>query len=176
MIDHILVPRKNRWFVTDSRVLHAKAFPAQRPGDGGAWDWGEYTDHEPVELTCREARDWRPSTKRGSAVKRPAWASLRGPTEEAKRRRAEFHRLTDQAIDNAGEEISWGELVAFSHEAGLEALGEAPRPARCPWLVGKEGDVATLDGEIATARDRDRAARSEPRTRRARSLHNHGAS
>ena len=116
MIDHLMILRKNRWFAVDTRVLHARDYPARARrlrGGGQAWCWGEYTDHEPVELTCREARDWRRSEEPSGRAPRPAWASLRGPTEEAKRRRVAFEELTDNAVAQAGDEVSWEELVAI---------------------------------------------------------------
>ena len=65
------------------------------------WPWGDYTDHNPVEICVRQGRMWIPRSKITQPPDKPGVAKLRGNTDEATRLRTVWMQEVDAKLQQA---------------------------------------------------------------------------
>ena len=86
-LDHILIHESCLWHVVRARVL--------QEGPSVRWPWGDYTDHNPVEITLKHGKLWLPKVKGQPLEEKPDVAKLRGNTDEAIRLRDQWQQEVD---------------------------------------------------------------------------------
>ena len=89
-LDHIFIHESCLWHVVGARVL--------QEGPSVCWPWGNYTDHNPVEITLRHGKLWLPKVKGRPLEEKPDVAKMRGNTDEAIRLRDQWQQEVDRLI------------------------------------------------------------------------------
>lgn len=92
-LDHIFIPESCLWHLKSARVL--------AEGPNVEWPWGDYTDHNPVEICLRQGRMWIPRSKITQPPDKPDIAKLRGNTDVATRLRTVWMQEVDAKLQQA---------------------------------------------------------------------------
>jgi len=125
------------------------------------------SDHKPKKMVVRvRSKRWRVEKKEARRPK-VEWEKL---GEEGKRE--EFRRKTEEKMEEVqwqdGEErTEWDKVTEVLVEAAKEVCGESSRSVQHPWLVGQEGELERLRGEIqaSVVRRNEAVRRRAPRMR-----------
>ena len=141
--------------------LHSGGKTATQQREEGAHaarrGWGEYTDHNPVEISFKIAPP-QGMTAPAQRAKRWAWVAGRGDEPAAKRLRAQYAEEIKTQLTDRTSPIHWDDVINVTTKAARKVFGPVePKPPR-PWLAGKEAELRRLSFAVATAKTaRDKA-------------------
>ena len=152
LIDYILVERPQLNNVKRVLTLHEEV-----AWTGGLTGWGEYTDHNPVEISFKIAPP-QGMTAPAQRAKRWAWVAGRGDEPAAKRLRAQYAEEIRAQLTARTSPMHWDDIINVTTAAARKVFGPVePKPPR-PWLDGKEAELRRLSFAVATAKAaRDKA-------------------
>ena len=102
-LDHCILKRQDRWMLTKCSVIH-------HSGTNHEATWKVYTDHEPVEMELRTAKNWVEAKQERKREERPAFERLLGTSEAAESNRTSFERVISdkvEAEEEKQEDLDW---------------------------------------------------------------------
>ncbi|CAJ1396225.1 unnamed protein product [Effrenium voratum] len=159
-LDHIFIREECLWHLQHCRVL--------QEGPNVAWPWGDYTDHNPVEVRLRHGRKWAKQPARATGPPCPDVGKLRGVSEESVEQRKQWVQLVEerlaqlQAREDADLTSRWEAICAACRDAAVQVCGVLQRHKGQPWFRGRDGEVQQLDQRIQQARAADRRIQGNP--------------
>jgi len=162
-IDHMMVQRKGLMMVNKVITLHKEVAMDQK-----LEHWGLYTDHDPVEMTMREGRDWaREASGKGEGIGRADMDKVRGQTAQAKEWKAKFEKEVTERLDerkaSQGRKVEWPEVASILRKAAVKVLGPEPKRDTSQWLRTRMNERKRLGEVVAFMRERCNSLRARAR-------------
>ena len=97
----------------------------------GMHDWGNDSDHKPLETTLRERWSWswdqRDAPRDPLARRRPNVARIGGRPQECEEARIQYAQELTRVLDLMAPEPSWTDVASVIHATTLNTLGEKPK-------------------------------------------------
>lgn len=145
LLDYFLVANKHLGNVHRVLTLH--------PSLSSSTDipyWPEYTDHNPVELTCKIAPPLG-YNKPLTPPTRPATFKGQGNTSTALHLRAQYHQSLQHALNANGSPDSWQSMATLLTTTATTTFGVTEPQKVRPWLQGRTHLLKALTTNIKQA-------------------------